>query len=96
MFLNTSRFMMDYKRPPAPEGVALRSLRIRHDERSSIDSKGFRMEFLGSRRDFLTLLAGALPAMLLETPKGEGKATGPIVVDPLDQANLNTLRRLIK
>jgi deoxyribonuclease IV len=33
--------------------------------------------------------------MLLETPKGEGKATGPIVVDPLDERNLNTLRGLI-
>jgi deoxyribonuclease-4 len=33
--------------------------------------------------------------MLLETPKGEGKPTGPIVVDPLDEGNLNTLRSLI-
>ena len=33
--------------------------------------------------------------MLLETPKGEGKPTGPIVVDPLDDQNLNTLRSLI-
>jgi len=33
--------------------------------------------------------------MLLETPKGEGKATGPIVADPLDERNLNTLRSLI-
>jgi deoxyribonuclease-4 len=33
--------------------------------------------------------------MLLETPKAEGKATGPIVVDPLDEQNLETLRRLI-
>ena len=33
--------------------------------------------------------------MLLETPKGEGKATGPIVVDPLDEKNLNTLRSLV-
>ena len=33
--------------------------------------------------------------MLLETPKGEGKATGPITVDPLDERNLNTLRALI-
>jgi deoxyribonuclease-4 len=33
--------------------------------------------------------------MLLETPKGEGKATGPIQVDPLDEENLNTLRSLI-
>jgi deoxyribonuclease-4 len=32
--------------------------------------------------------------MLLETPKGEGKATGPISVDPLDEKNLNTLRSL--
>jgi deoxyribonuclease-4 len=33
--------------------------------------------------------------MLLETPKGEGKATGPIVVDPLDERNLDVLRSLI-
>jgi len=33
--------------------------------------------------------------MLLETPKGEGKATGPILVDPLDEKNLNTLRGLV-
>ena len=33
--------------------------------------------------------------MLLETPKGEGKATGPIAIDPLDERNLNTLRSLI-
>jgi len=34
--------------------------------------------------------------MLLETPKAEGKATGPIAIDPLDEKNLNTLRRLIR
>jgi deoxyribonuclease-4 len=34
--------------------------------------------------------------MLLETPKGEGKATGPITVDPLDEANLATLRGLLR
>ena len=33
--------------------------------------------------------------MLLETPKAEGKATGAISVDPLDERNLNTLRDLI-
>jgi deoxyribonuclease IV len=33
--------------------------------------------------------------MLLETPKGEGKATGPITIDPLDEQNLNALRGLI-
>ena len=33
--------------------------------------------------------------MLLETPKSEGKATGPIAIDPLDERNLNTLRSLI-
>ncbi len=36
----------------------------------------------------------ALP-MLLETPKGEGKPTGPITVDPRDERNLNMLRGLI-
>jgi deoxyribonuclease IV len=33
--------------------------------------------------------------MLLETPKSEGKSTGPITVDPLDDRNLNTLRALV-
>jgi deoxyribonuclease-4 len=33
--------------------------------------------------------------MLLETPKGDGKPTGPIGVDPLDERNLHTLRALI-
>jgi deoxyribonuclease IV len=32
--------------------------------------------------------------MLLETPKGEGKATGPIAPDPLDVRNLALLRAL--
>jgi len=31
----------------------------------------------------------------VETPKAEGKATGPIGVDPLDERNLNALRALI-
>ncbi|MGE0449223.1 MAG: deoxyribonuclease IV [Vicinamibacterales bacterium] len=34
--------------------------------------------------------------MLLETPKGAGKATGPISVDPADAQNLRTLRELMK
>jgi deoxyribonuclease-4 len=34
--------------------------------------------------------------MLLETPKAEGRATGPIQVDPLDEKNLNTLRGLLR
>lgn len=34
--------------------------------------------------------------MLLETPKGEGKPTGPVAVDPLDEENLNTLRSLVR
>lgn len=34
--------------------------------------------------------------MLLETPKGEGKATGPIGIDPMDENNLNILRRLLR
>jgi deoxyribonuclease-4 len=33
--------------------------------------------------------------MLLETPKGEGKAGGPITIDPLDERNLTALRALI-
>jgi hypothetical protein len=33
--------------------------------------------------------------MLLETPKGQGKATGPIAIDPLDEHNLNALRGLV-
>ena len=34
--------------------------------------------------------------MLLETPKAEGKARGAIAADPLDEQNLNTLRRLVR
>jgi len=34
--------------------------------------------------------------MLLETPKSEGRATGPIVADPLDMKNLTVLRGLLK
>jgi deoxyribonuclease-4 len=34
--------------------------------------------------------------MLLETPKGEGKAKGAIEVDRLDEKNLSTLRSLIR
>jgi deoxyribonuclease IV len=33
--------------------------------------------------------------MLLETAKAEGKPTGPIAIDPLDEQNLNTLRGLV-
>lgn len=33
--------------------------------------------------------------MLLETPKSEGRATGPIVPDPLDVKNLSLLRTLL-
>jgi deoxyribonuclease IV len=34
--------------------------------------------------------------MLLETPKSEGKAKGAIELDPLDEQNLNALRRLVR
>jgi len=34
--------------------------------------------------------------MLLETPKAEGRAKGAIEVDPLDRANLDTLRGLLR
>jgi deoxyribonuclease IV len=34
--------------------------------------------------------------MLLETPKAEGKPRGPIEIDPLDEANLNLLRGLLR
>ena len=34
--------------------------------------------------------------MLLETPKGGGRATGAITVDPQDKRNLDTLRGLLK
>ena len=34
--------------------------------------------------------------MLLETPKSEGRPTGPIIADPLDARNLGTLRGLIR
>jgi deoxyribonuclease-4 len=33
--------------------------------------------------------------MLLETPKSEGRPTGPIVADPLDMQNLTALRGLV-
>src|SRR5438876_4040868 len=33
--------------------------------------------------------------MLLETPKAEGKAKGAIEVDPLDEGNLDVLRKLV-
>jgi deoxyribonuclease IV len=33
--------------------------------------------------------------MLLETAKAEGKAAGPISIDPLDEQNLNALRNLV-
>jgi deoxyribonuclease-4 len=35
-------------------------------------------------------------AMLLETPKGEGKPRGAIEVDPLDERNLRMLRSLVQ
>jgi hypothetical protein len=38
----------------------VRSLRIRLDERAPIHFKDVRMEFLGSRSNFITLLVGAL------------------------------------
>jgi deoxyribonuclease-4 len=34
--------------------------------------------------------------MLLETPKGEGRPTGPVSADPNDLRNLNVLRRLAR
>jgi deoxyribonuclease IV len=34
--------------------------------------------------------------MLLETPKTEGRAKGAIEIDPLDERNLNVLRRLVR
>jgi deoxyribonuclease-4 len=34
--------------------------------------------------------------MLLETPKGEGRPTGPVSADPDDLRNLNVLRRLAR
>jgi hypothetical protein len=33
--------------------------------------------------------------MLLETPKTEGRSPTQVLVDPLDEKNLNTLRNLI-
>lgn len=34
--------------------------------------------------------------MILETPKADGRQTGPIAVDPLDEKNLNALRALVR
>lgn len=50
---------------------------------------------LGSFRRLVNDRRFARIPMLLETAKAEGKATGPIAVDPLDEANLNALRGLV-
>ena len=62
--------------------------RHEHIGKGCVGMDGFRM--LVNDRRFAKI------PMLLETPKAQGKATGPISVDPLDEENLNTLRRLVK
>jgi len=73
----------DSKRP-----LGSRVDRHEHIGKGCIGMDGFRM--LVNDRRF------ARTPMLLETPKAEGKAKGPIAVDPLDEQNLNTLRGLVR
>jgi deoxyribonuclease-4 len=73
-----------------------------NDSKKPLGSRVDRHEHIG--RGFLGLetfrrlvndVRFAAVPMLLETPKGEGKAKGPIAIDPLDEQNLNTLRGLV-
>jgi deoxyribonuclease-4 len=73
-----------------------------NDSKRPLGSRVDRHEHIGSGylgleafRRILNDRRFRLLPMLLETPKGAGKATGPIAVDPLDDRNLETLRRLI-
>jgi deoxyribonuclease-4 len=51
---------------------------------------------LGAFRRLVNDPRFAAVPMILETPKGEGHATGPITVDPLDARNLEQLRSLVQ
>lgn len=84
--------------------VGFERLKVFHlnDSKRPVGSRVDRHEHIG--RGFVGLAAferlvndrrfAALP-MLLETPKGAGKATGPVEPDPLDVRNLETLRALM-
>jgi len=85
--------------------VGFERLRVFHvnDSRKPLGSRVDRHEHIGKGciglRGFRRLVNDrrfAKVPMLLETPKAEGKAKGPIVIDPLDEANLNALRELVK
>jgi deoxyribonuclease-4 len=73
-----------------------------NDSKKPLGSRVDRHEHIGKGclgLDFFRMLVNdrrfAKIPMLLETPKSEGKATGPIHVDPLDEDNLNALRGLL-
>lgn len=85
--------------------VGLERLRAFHvnDSKKPLGSRVDRHEHIGrghlgldAFRRLVNDRRFATMPMLLETPKGEGKATGPIAVDPLDEANLNALRGLVQ
>jgi deoxyribonuclease-4 len=85
--------------------VGLDRLKVFHvnDSKKPLGSRVDRHEHIGKgclgldtfRRLVNDPRFGNVP-MLLETPKGEGKPTGPIRADPLDVANLETLRALVQ
>jgi len=85
--------------------VGFDRLRLFHvnDSRKPLGSRVDRHEHIGkghlgleSFRRLVNDRRFASIPMLLETPKGEGKPTGPIAVDPLDEENLSTLRALVR
>jgi deoxyribonuclease-4 len=84
--------------------VGFDRLRVVHlnDSKRALGSRVDRHEHIGkgylgleSFRRLLNDERFASMPMILETPKGQGKATGPIAIDPLDERNLNTLRSLL-
>jgi deoxyribonuclease-4 len=85
--------------------VGLERLKLFHlnDSKKPLGSRVDRHEHIGEGMVGLTAFRRlvndprfARIPMVLETPKSEGKAKGPITVDPLDERNLNTLRRLVR
>lgn len=84
--------------------VGFDRLRVIHvnDSKKPLGSRVDRHEHIGkgclglaSFRRLVTDPRFAGMPMLLETPKSEGKASGPIRPDPLDVANLEALRGLV-
>ncbi len=84
--------------------VGFERLQVFHlnDSKKPLGSRVDRHEHIGKgclgREAFRRLVNDrrfARMPMLLETPKSEGRATGPIAIDPLDEANLETLRQLV-